>query len=141
MSVNALRPPRVLILEDRRDSAAFLCSLFASHSFEAASTSTVAAAVDSVIEESVAVVVPAYTGDATATVAAIADIRSHPDGVVRDVAVVALVDDPWAAERCVEAGADAVLVRPVHSSRLVASASRAAATRPANRAARRTATP
>jgi DNA-binding response OmpR family regulator len=133
------RPPRVLILDDRRDSAAFLCSIFTTHAFEAASTSDVHRAMDSVLDEGVDVVVVAYLSDGGATAHAVTRVRSSPEAAVRDVAMVTLVDDPWSAEQAIAAGADAVLVRPVHASRLVAVVSRSAATKPASRAARRTA--
>jgi len=137
--MSAPRRPRVLILDDRRDNAAFLCSIFTAHAFEAASTSDVHRAIDSVLEEDVDVVVVAYASDGGATAHAVTLVRSSPESTVRDVAVVALVDDPWSAEQAIAAGADAVLVRPVHASRLVAVISRSGATKPASRAARRTA--
>jgi len=137
--MSAPRPPRVLILDDRRDSASFLCSIFTAHAFESASTSDIHRAMDSVLEEDVDVVVVAYLSDGAATAHAVTRVRSSPEAAVRDVAMVTLVDDPWSAEQAIAAGADAVLVRPVHASRLVAVVSRSAATKPASRAARRTA--
>ena len=65
--MSAPRPPRVLILDDRRDSASFLCSIFTAHAFESASTSDIHRAMDSVLEEDVDVVVVAYLSDGAAT--------------------------------------------------------------------------
>ena len=70
-------------------------------------------------DEQVAVVLCAYSGDGTPSAALIRRIRSRSEPAIHDVGIVALVDEPWAADRAAQAGADAVLVRPVHSSRLL----------------------
>jgi CheY-like chemotaxis protein len=132
------RAARVVVVDDKRDSATTVGAVLGAAGFEAASTADTTSAIESVLHEGVDVVLAAHSsGGATRSAEVVREIRTRAEPLVRDVSVVVLVDDAGGADAALAAGADSVLIRPVEADRIVEAVTEVAATAPSVRAARR----
>jgi DNA-binding response OmpR family regulator len=132
------RRARVLVVDDDHRSATTLCRLLDAAGFHAVVVRTQRLATEVVRDERVAVVlVSNSTRGIAATTDLVTAMRTRPEPQLRDVGVVALVDDEIDAAFGLGDEADGVLVRPVDAGRLVDVVTEVAATAPAARSARR----
>jgi CheY-like chemotaxis protein len=121
---------RVLIGEDRADTARLLGEVLGAAGFVTAPVRHESTAARILAHEEVPVVLASFSGRGVgATAALLREIRSRPEPHVRGAAVVALVDDPRDAALGIGTEADAVLVRPVDAERLVDTVTEVAANR------------
>ncbi len=129
---------RVLIAEDRRDTATLLSELLTVAGFHPASASGHDVISEAVLHEDVAVVLASYSGRGiAATTELVGALRARPEPALAEVGVVAVVDDPADARFGLDAAADVVLVRPFEATALADAVTDVAATRSSARAARR----
>jgi DNA-binding NarL/FixJ family response regulator len=129
---------RVVVVDDRTDAGATVAAVLGGAGFEAVTTGDLTATMEAVLHEGVAVVVAAHgSGGVGVSARFVQSLRDRPEPALRDVSVVALVDDPTSADAALSAGADSVLLRPVESDRLVEAVTDVAALDPTSRAARR----
>ena len=121
---------RVLVAEDRADTAELLTGVLRAAGFDARAVAHAASVSPIVIEEHVAVLVVSFSGHGiAATTSLVGELRSRPESPLADAAIVALVDSEVDARFGLSDAADAVLVRPVDAGALVDAVTDAAATR------------
>jgi DNA-binding response OmpR family regulator len=129
---------RVLVVEDRRDTAELLTSVIRAAGFDARSCARATSVAEVIMEEEVAVLVVSFSGlGIAATTDLVGALRSRPESPLANAAVVALVDEEVDVLFGLGDAADAVLVRPVRADRLVDTITEVAATSAAARLLRR----
>jgi DNA-binding response OmpR family regulator len=132
------RRARVLVVDDDHRSATTLQQVLDAAGFHSAVVRTRRVVTDVVRDEQVAVVLVSNSSRGiAATTDLVALLRTRPEPPLRDVGIVALVDDEIDAAFGLGDEADAVLVRPVDAGRLVDVVTEVAATPAAARVARR----
>ncbi len=138
VDLSEARRARVLVVDDDHRSAATLQRVLGAAGFDSAVVRTRRLVTAVVHDEQVAVVLMSNAARGiAATTDLVALLRTRPEPVLRDVGIVALVDDEVDAAFGLGDEADAVLVRPVDAGRLVDVVTEVAATPAASRTARR----
>lgn len=134
---------RVLVVDDHTDAGRLLGKILRRAGYEVAEISDQQLAVANLGQESepVGAVVASFTTTGTrASLRLLDSIRNHPDPQVSSLRVLLVSDQPRQQIFCLQAGADAILLRPYHSAHLLAAMEEMIGRPDADRAAYRRAT-
>jgi CheY-like chemotaxis protein len=131
---------RVLVVDDHPDAGRLIGTLLRHAGYEVAELGDQQLAVATLVHESepVGAVVASFTTSGTrASLRLLDSIRNHPEPQVNGLRVLLVSDQPRQQIFCLQAGADAVLLRPYHSEVLLAAVADMVARPDAERAAYR----
>lgn len=115
---------RVLVVDDHPDAARLIGKLLRAAGCEVAETTDHQLAVTTLLDEPepVDAVVASFTTSGTrASLRLLDTIRNHPEPRINGLRALLVSDQPRQQIFCLQAGADAVLLRPYHGDALVQS--------------------
>jgi len=115
---------RVLVVDDHPDAARLLGKLLRSAGYQVAETTEHQLAVTTLLDEPepVDAVVASFTTSGTrASLRLLDTIRNHPEPRINGLRALLVSDQPRQQIFCLQAGADAVLLRPYHADTLARS--------------------
>jgi two-component system OmpR family response regulator len=113
---------RVLVVDDHPDAGRLLGRILRREGYEVAESSDQQVAVASLVHETepVGAIVASFTTSGTrASLRLLDSIRNHPDADVNQLRVLLVSDQPRQQIFCLQAGADAILLRPYHADDLL----------------------
>jgi DNA-binding response OmpR family regulator len=114
---------RVLVVDDHPDAGRLLGRILRREGYEVAESSDQQLAVASLVHETepVGAIVASFTVSGTrASLRLLDSIRNHPEAAVNQLRVLLVSDQPRQQIFCLQAGADAILLRPYHADDLLA---------------------
>jgi len=115
---------RVLVVDDHPDAGRLVGKLLRREGYEVAELSDHQLAVANLVNETepVAAVVASFTtSGARASLRLLDAVRNHPEARINGLRVLLMSDQPRQQIFCLQAGADAILLRPYHSDQLLTS--------------------
>ena len=121
-TVRSEGPPRVLIVDDHPDAARLLGKIYRRAGYEVAEVDDHHVALNSILDEPEpihAVVVGFSTAGTGASLRLLDAIRNHNDPRVNSTRFLLISDHPRKQIFCFQAGADAIMLRPLESSELL----------------------
>jgi DNA-binding response OmpR family regulator len=115
-------PPRVLIVDDHPDAARLLGKIYRRAGYEVAEVDDHHVALNSIVDEPEpihAVVAGFSTAGTGASLRLLDAIRNHHDQRVNTTRFLLISDHPRKQIFCFQAGADAIMLRPLESAELL----------------------